>query len=358
MTKPSGERYVKSWSVSGLFLPDGEQRQWWVQAGLLRGEPVPDAEPLPGRFVLAGLVDAHCHLALEIGPHGPRPLQVGQATANLRALTSQGVLAVRDTGGPPGVVLALRPGPEDPLLLGCGRFLSTPRQYFPDVYEPVPPAQLLAAAEHEAAAGARWLKLVGDFPVDLEAPARPTYALELVRELVDRAHSLGVRVAAHTTTTYASGLVAAGVDSIEHGPLLTLDDLRSLGARSGAWTPTLGAVLAADDSADEDRQRRRSIAEENLRELLPQAAAAGVTVLTGSDVVGNVPSEVAWLVQCGLSPEDALAAATTAARTYLGLPTLTAGSSADLVTYAQDPRNDPEVLRTPAAVLRAGRRVV
>lgn len=64
-------------------------------------------------------------------------------------------------------------------------------------------------------------------------------------------------------------------------------------------------------------------------------------MLTGSDVVGDVPSEVAWLVRCGLAPEDALAAATTAARTYLGLPPLTAGNSADLVTYAQDPATTP-----------------
>ncbi len=52
-----------------------------------------------------------------------------------------------------------------------------------------------------------------------------------------------------------------------------------------------------------------------------------------------------------------LRAATTGARSYLGLPSLEAGAPADLVTYDADPRNDPEVLATPAAVVARGRRI-
>jgi imidazolonepropionase-like amidohydrolase len=65
---------------------------------------------------------------------------------------------------------------------------------------------------------------------------------------------------------------------------------------------------------------------------------------------------VALLQRCGLSPVDALAAASTAARRYLGLPGLEDGAPADLVCYAADPRDDPEVLGSPSAVLVGGRR--
>lgn len=59
----------------------------------------------------------------------------------------------------------------------------------------------------------------------------------------------------------------------------------------------------------------------------------------------------------GVPPVAALAAATTAARGYLGLPSLSDGAPADVVTYHHDPREDPGVLSRPAAVLRGGHRI-
>jgi imidazolonepropionase-like amidohydrolase len=72
---------------------------------------------------------------------------------------------------------------------------------------------------------------------------------------------------------------------------------------------------------------------------------------------GTVAGEVALLVEFGLGPVDALRAATTAARAFLGAPGLADGAPADLVTYDADPRDDPAVLKTPAAVVRNGVRV-
>ena len=68
----------------------------------------------------------------------------------------------------------------------------------------------------------------------------------------------------------------------------------------------------------------------------------GVPVLTGSDLVGTIPREVALLVECGLDPTDALRAATTTAVDFLG--TNAADAPPSVVTYDEDPRNDPEVL--------------
>jgi imidazolonepropionase-like amidohydrolase len=63
------------------------------------------------------------------------------------------------------------------------------------------------------------------------------------------------------------------------------------------------------------------------------------------------------LTELGLSPQTALAAAGTAARSFLGVDGLVPGRPADLVTYDHDPRADPETLARPAAVVSGGRRI-
>jgi imidazolonepropionase-like amidohydrolase len=71
---------------------------------------------------------------------------------------------------------------------------------------------------------------------------------------------------------------------------------------------------------------------------------------------GSLAAEVAALHRFGLTPAQAIAAATTVPRAFLGLPGLEAGAPADLVTFDADPREDLEALLTPAAVLVRGAR--
>ena len=95
---------------------------------------------------------------------------------------------------------------------------------------------------------------------------------------------------------------------------------------------------------------------ERFRALLPRARALGVPVLAGTDLLppGGVAYEVAALHELGLSPTDALAAASTAARAYLGYPALDDGAPADLVLYPSDPRDSPELLLGPSLVMLGG----
>jgi imidazolonepropionase-like amidohydrolase len=81
------------------------------------------------------------------------------------------------------------------------------------------------------------------------------------------------------------------------------------------------------------------------------AVRLGVPVLAGTDVTGSIPKEVALLAQMGLSPQDALAAASTWPRRFLRAP------AADVVTYHHDPREDPGQLARPAAVVAGGVRL-
>jgi imidazolonepropionase-like amidohydrolase len=359
---------MTAWRVQAVRLPDGDDMDAGIDPdGRWTPTPAADAEPLPGRHVLPGMVDAHCHLSVGEGPDG-MPVGIGAdaARANLAKTNADGVTVVRDVGSPDSVTLALLSGPDRGELFACGRFLAPPGRYYPALHVPVPVDELVDAALAEVARGARWIKLVGDFPIVRPAgewlPPEPTYPLDAVERLVAAVHAVGVRVAAHTTTPHVTGLIAAGVDSVEHGPELTDADLESLAARGGAWTPTLCATIGdgpRQDGSDRDADRRRRHAElrERLGHLLPRAVDLGVTVMTGTDVVGSLPREVALLVELGMAPADALAAASTNARRFLGLDSLAPGDPADLVTYEQDPRADPAVLASPTAVVRRGTRV-
>jgi imidazolonepropionase-like amidohydrolase len=170
--------------------------------------------------------------------------------------------------------------------------------------------------------------------------------------MVDLAHSREARVAAHVNTDHVSDLIRVGIDSVEHGTALTERDLETLGARGGAWTPTLCASVSPSPNETPEQTARRRARSEYLASILPLTEQYGVRVLTGSDVVGTVAREIDMLVQHGLSVEQALTAASTGAQDFLGLT-----GAGSLVTYDADPREHPEVLATPAAVVLNNRRI-
>ena len=350
---------MNAWAVDGVELPFGDQAgSWWIDAaGSVHERPIAGADPLPGRFFLSGLVDAHAHPAIGIGPAGsPVPLDESAAHANLIAWAKTGITQVRDVGSAGGMTLRLTVSPGMPGLQAAGRFLAPAGRYFPDLLgEPVAEADLVSCALAEIGRGAAWVKVIADFP-DLAtgADAEPTYPIGSIAQLVTAVHQAGARVAVHSTIPNVGQLVAAGVDSIEHGSGLDETAVRDMARRQTAWTPTIGALLALLDAPFLPPERRHKVHEsrERLAELLPLAARLGVPVLAGTDVTGSIPREVALLAQMGLDPKDALAAASAWPRRYLG-----AAATADIVTYHHDPRNDPGQLANPAAVVADGTRL-
>ncbi|MFI7059734.1 amidohydrolase family protein [Kribbella sp. NPDC050124] len=343
---------MTTWVFEGTVLPAGDTARLAFGVG---GDAV-----LPGRFGVPGLVDSHCHLTMGPGDNGPVMFGADFANERLGELANAGVSALRDVGGNREVTLKLATTEDDgrPFVLAAGRFLAPDGRYFPGMHEPVAPEDLLAAVEAEIADGATWLKLVADFPeVGPDGPIRgsevaQTYPTDVIQAMVDLAHARGARVAAHTNTPIVSDLIRVGVDSIEHGTSLTEQDLEILGARGGAWTPTLCASVGSVPNPNPEQESRRRARSEYLASVLPLADRYGVHVLTGSDVVGSVAGEVALLVEHGLTVDQALAAASTSAQEYLGL-----SGNGNLVTYDADPREHPAVLANPAAVVLNHRRI-
>lgn len=349
------------WLVHAIPLPAGDQPcdLWVDSAGCLAGQPVADAEPLPGRYVAPGLVDAHAHPSVAPGPAargGPLTLD------ELAGWAAAGITLVRDTGSPGGAVLGLSPGPGMPRLQAAGRFLVPDGRYFPALLpEGVPEERLTELALAELARGSRWVKVIADFPqvTDGKPAGAPdlTYSLAAIEAMVSAVHAAGGRVAAHVTTDAVGHLVRAGVDSVEHGNAMDESALRLMAEAGAGWTPTLCAVLSVPDTASAAARQRVAEYRERLGELLPAAHRLGVPVLAGTDIAGTIVREVMLLAEHGLAPAAALAAATTTGYRFLNEPFDQPGRPVTLVTYQDDPREDLAVLSSPKAVLIDGVRV-
>jgi imidazolonepropionase-like amidohydrolase len=338
------------WTFSGVFL-DGAAGDR-VAAGT--GEP----EELPGRYALAGLVDAHAHPTVAADEHGPYLADGVFGAARLQEYAASGVTVIRDAGGLSQATLgfARTAAAGWPVVTAAGRFLAPAGRYFPRMHSPVAPDELAAAIQAEVAAGAAWVKIIGDFPQwgedgPLPNSTAPAYDLGTLRQAVDAAHAAGARVAVHSNLP-DSGLAGIGADSIEHGRALGHRELDALGARGGAWTPTLCAMLKNRDSPVPAVRARVSELRERLRDLLPHAVAHGVRVLAGTDIAGTIADEIALLADHGLTAGQAIAAAGSLARDFLGIH-----PAGDIVTYHEDPREHPGVLASPAAVVVRGIRV-
>lgn len=337
-------------------LPDGETRDVWVADGAFTSSPRDGAEPLPGRYALPGLVDAHAHLTIDMNGTGLGTASDALVAANLRAQRDAGVLLVRDVGRVRDE--PLRPGDGDPDVAQAGRFLAPEDGWVETLNVATPPERVLGAVRAQLASGVRWVKVVGDWRYS--GDIRLNYEPALLRDVAAAVHEGGARLAVHAMGPDACrAAVECGADSVEHGCMLDEDLLREMAARGTAWTPTLTAVTTTNPAADEASRRRRAEWVETMRATLPRAAALGVPVLAGTDTAphGSIAGEVALLAEFGLDPVGALRAATTAARAFLGAPGIEDGAPADVVTYDADPREDPAVLGSPAAVLLRGRRV-
>jgi imidazolonepropionase-like amidohydrolase len=313
-----------------------------MSATELAVHPDPAVHDLPGRFAITGLVDAHLHLTMDFSAAAPPP-GAARVAHNVAVLQRAGVLAARDAGRP---IWAPEPsGERAARYAGADLMLAPAAGFHPAMHEPVGRMEVVAAAVAQARAGRRWIKLIADFPGadgNWFAP-RVAYPPKLVAEVVGAVHAEGARVMTHVSGPIVADLVRAGVDSIEHGPLVDRPALEEMAAGGTIWVPTVATIAAHVGILAQ------------WRETLPLAAELGVRVLAGSDELpaGGLHREVEALVACGLPPAVALAAATTTARSALDLP----AGSGDVVTFDTDPRLDPTALREPVAVLAGGLRV-
>ncbi|MDH3681945.1 MAG: amidohydrolase family protein [Acidimicrobiia bacterium] len=339
--------------VDGHFRPAGEHVDLEVDSG--------------GWWAVPGLADCHAHLGGGAGDDNTDPDEVLERTkANAWAQLEGGVFLVADKGHSTDVTLRVlaEPPTTRPELQMAGRMLANPGGYFTGFAIEVDEHELVDAVRGSTGGGATWVKLVGDWPRK-GIGAVTNFTEAAMHQAVDVAHAADCRVAIHAAAPETSTLaVAAGIDSIEHGLFITADDLAALGARGGAWVPTIAAMEGVRDMLGAASSGGKLFAEglDNVRELLASAPGLGVSVLAGSDIEvahGDIATEALRLGDYGLPAEAVVHATTSAAYEYLAAShSFEPGGHADVLFFDADPRDDLEVLARPALGLRHGEVVV
>lgn len=352
--------------VRGVVLPDDEVRDLWLVGDRVTFTPVAGAVTVADRgFVLPGLVDAHCHPGIAPGSVPIRSLDEARELARIDR--DAGVLAIRDAGSPYPYP-ELEDEPDLPRLARAGRHIAPPRRYLRDIAVEVEAADVRATVTEQARAGNGWVKLVGDWIDRAVGDLVPSWDPETMAAAVDAAHAAGARAAVHTFSEAAvEVMVRAGVDSVEHGTGVSIDLVDEMARRGTALVPTMINIATFGGIAERAQERFPGYAKHMLalRDGFPAvvraAYEAGVPIYVGTDAGGGIDhglaaEEMLLLHEhAGMSPLDALAAASWLARDWLGFPGLVEGGLADLVVYGADPRTDLRVVRAPERIVLRGR---
>jgi imidazolonepropionase-like amidohydrolase len=348
-----------TYRLRGVVLPDGEERELFVDGDRISFHSVPGAVTIvDDGWLVPGLVDVHTHM----GSGQPaEPLDEGLLRRHAEAHRDAGVTLLRSPGASGFYPPWLAADPTLPRVQSAGPWLAAEGGFFEGAGRQLPPEDLpMAAEEHARRTG--WCKVILDWSRDVRGVRRyePTVPADVLGELVDRVHAVGGRVAAHSQHPEGgTAAVAARVDSLEHGMHLPLELLDHMSASGTALVPTLMAFEQVAPDRDLWQPSGRFLKEGTDRHpaLIRAAADAGVTILAGTDTppFGNVAAEVAALVAAGVSPLAAVGAASWTSRAFLGLPSIEEGAPADLVAFDADPLSDPAVLARPARIILRGR---
>ena len=349
--------------VRGTDPATGRPVDLAVSGGRIVDGAAADAMTVTG-FVLPGLVDAHCHVGYSpTGPATPAEAEQ-QALANLRA----GALALRDCGSP--VDTSDLVGRDDlPVLIRAGRHVAFIKRYIRDLGVDLDdPDDLPAEVARQVAYGSgQWVKIVGDWIDRGVGDLAPLWPDDKLAQAVAVAHAAGCRVTTHVFGEDAlPGLLAAGVDCIEHGTGMTDETIAAAAAQGTHLVPTLINIENFPSFADQATRfpayarHMRDLHDRN-HDMVRSAVEAGIAVHAGTDAGGfvehgRIADEVIAMGQV-LGMPRALAAAAHEARAWMNLPGTEIGAPADLVVLDDDPVVDPSVLKRPALIIRAGRLV-
>jgi imidazolonepropionase-like amidohydrolase len=342
-----------------------------------------------GKWLVPGLMNMHVHLGLvlpgrmtaELAGETDAALALRMAAA-ARDILQAGVTTIRTPGDTRHAELALdrsiRKGESHgPRIHAAGEALVITGGHGsePGVLYADGPYELIKAARQQISLGASWVKILisGGIATDGGAIAEALMTPEEIGAVIDAAHRFGAKVAAHSGSTAATDIaVDAGIDSIEHGYTLDRKVLRKM-HKAGTWlVPTIVVSQPATAPFFERigsppwyLARREAVGKLHW-EALKTAIEEDVHIALGTDQLPHEPNdgttatvrEAEYYVQAGMTPLQALRAATIEPATMLGAEdetgSLASGKYADIVALRADPLEDIGALRTINFVMKGG----
>jgi imidazolonepropionase-like amidohydrolase len=352
-----------------LVLRDGTIEALGVGEAPPSGARVIDVR---GLWVVPGLVDAHSHVNTLSGVR--RALESGVTTIRTAGASGYRDVAIRDLVRD-GVIA----GPD---ILATGVYVT------PDLGDDILTDPRLVRLESgvqdveslrhlvavNADRGVDWIKTRGTERAGRPEtdPREQVYTEEELRAVVEAAGTRGIHVLSHAHgDSGVRAAVLAGVRSVEHGTFASDETLKLMAERGTYLVPTLSSISSfgqAGDYADPRLFLRGQFMAPRRLAAVSRAYAMGIPIVAGVDTsygpeaYARVSREVGLLVQAGLTPRDALAAATSRAAEMFELSDrfgrIAPGLEADLLVVDRNPLEDPGALQDVLLVVSNGRVVL
>ena len=355
---------------------------------------------LSGKFVLPGLIDAHVHLESDkAGVEGQLQTVTASdaelaydAAVNARKTLAAGFTTVRNLGDTHGVTLALRDAIAagkliGPRILDAGNGISTTsghmderlgyREDLGDALDRHNTCDGVESCRHavrvQIGRGVDWIKIAttGGVNSRIGAGVGGQMFEDEARALVETAHLYGKKVAVHAHGADGIALaLRAGADSIEHGTLMGEDEVKLFLKTGAYYVPTLSTVngykerLAKNPDAYTPEVRAKIEWRIGITgKAFELAHERGVKIAFGTDagvsMHGRNADEFELMVQFGMTPAEAIVAATVNGADLLGMSdeigTVEAGKRADLIAVDGDPLGDVTVLKAVSFVMKDGK---
>lgn len=336
-----------------------------------------------GGTVMPGMINCHVHVCNDGEGdlfaqvlNDSIPISTVRGIKNLRVALESGVTTVRDCGAANDIAIELSRAVEDGMIAGpriraAGRVITMTGGHGHFIGRqadgPVGTAQ---ATRAEIAGGAHFIKVMATGGVLTKGvhPNQTALQPDELAAVAREAHNAGKRVASHAIGGQGiKNAIAAGIDSIEHGFYLDDESLEDAIDRGTYLVPTLIAVNRIVENPDKIPSWVVEKAESESghhRDSFVAAVRSGMKIAAGTDAGtpfnphGELPAELALMVEFGLSPTEALVAATRNAAENLELlhdiGTLEVGKLADLIVVDGDPTTDISATRRVGLVCKEG----
>ena len=388
-------------------LIDGQGKVWTNVAVVVENDRIrsvePDAAPPPGDEIIdlrpytaiPGMIDAHTHMTYywdqapgtapwEQSDKRQSSVTVFLAQENARKTLEAGVTTVRDLGSSDYADVAMRDLINRGAMVGPRMFVAgyglsvtdrpaRPGFAFPPGGTADGVAEVLRVVRQQVAAHVDVIKMYASTGSDQDVTGFQTFTFDEIKAAADAAHGFGRKLAVHSYgPDGARDAVRAGADSIEHATGMDEQTIAEMARRGTFYVPTIDhnryyvEYRQQFGYNEEVAAHLNDYIQRNL-DTAQRAHKAGVRFAMGSDAVftmfGQNTRELEWFVKAGMTPEQALAAATANGAALLGmeksLGAVAPGYFADIVAVEGDPLRDIGVaIRNVRWVMKGGKVVV